>query len=93
MLKMEKVTFTRILLFSNNAFLALLAESQQSACHGVVSIICPVCLSVSLFLVKVYISGGIFVKLAQFAHLINSFNPVDFEKKKKKKIGQSVREK
>ena len=84
MLKMEKVTFTRILLFSNNAFLALLAESQQSACHGVVSI-CPVCLSVSLFLVKVYISGGIFVKLAQFAHLINSFNPVDFEKKKKKK--------
>ena len=33
-----------------STFLALLAESQQSLCHGVVSV---VCLSVSLFLVYV----------------------------------------
>ena len=30
---------------------------------------------------KVYIFGQIFVKLSQFVHLINSFNPIDFEKK------------
>ena len=40
-------------------------------------------LSVSLFLVyaiKVNIFGPIFVKLTQFVHLIDSFNPIDFQK-------------
>ena len=29
---------------------------------------------------KVYIFGWIFMKLTQFVHLINSFNPIDFQK-------------
>ena len=32
---------------------------------------------------KVYIFGRIFMKLTQFVSLINSLNPIDFEKKKK----------
>ena len=40
---------------------------------------------------KVYIFGRIFMKLTQFVYLIKSFNPIDFEKKKK--IRKSVWEK
>ena len=34
-----------------------------------------------------------FPEITQFVFIINSLNPIDFEKKKKKKIEQSVREK
>ena len=77
-----------------SVILALLAESQQSLCHGMVSVVrLSVCLSVSLFCSreKVYFLYLIFLKLKQLVYLINSFNPIDFEKKKKN--GQLVREK
>ena len=76
---------TIFLLFS---LLAVLAESQQSLFRGLVSVIRltvlpSVCLSVRKSFPclrdKVYIFGRIFVKI-HIVHLINSYNPIDFEK-------------
>ena len=38
---------------------------------------------------KVYIFGRIFVKLTQLVYLINSFNPIEFEKKSENQYGKS----
>ena len=74
---------------SSKVFLALQAE--QSLCHGVVSVIClslrlSVHLSFPCLRDKAYIFVRIFMKLSQFAHLINSFNPIDFQKKSDNKV-------
>ena len=64
---------------------------RQSFCHGVVSV---VRLSVSPFVFFLFSTYSlhcrqVFVKLAQFVYIINSLNPIDFEKN----IRQSVKEK
>ena len=59
--------------------LALLAESKQSLCHSVVSVRASVCPSVSLFLV--YGIKSTFL-------VINSLNPIDFQKNRTISIGK-----
>ena len=63
----------------SDSFSVQLAFTQQSLCHCVVSVAClPVHCSFSPDKVCNY--GVTFIYLAHFVYIINSFNPIDFEK-------------
>ena len=63
--------------------LLIFGQSVWESSHFNFNLICNFCLRD-----KENIFGRILVKLTQVVHLINSFNPIDFQKRKK--IGQSV---